>query len=366
MNIFVGSYTRPSPNVPGAKAKGILRLRIDAEHRQWQIIGNPIPLADPTYLAWLPKRRLLLSVADGRDKPQRLVALKISANYSDPIEVGNAPTHGQASCHIALLPEHKGAAVASYLNACLDTYRIQDDGSLAHTACYPYSGSSIHQRQQEPHAHQACVSPDGRHLYVCDLGADCIWKHPIDAQGLAVAPASEKIVVPTGEGPRHMLFDAAAKRAYSIAELTGRLLVFDWLPQRDSTLQFAGAVDGLPSDYKGIPSGAAIVLHPSGKTLLASQRQHNSIAFFVLPQNGSTVLPKQVCNLPCGGLEPRDCMVDRTGRWLLVANQNSDTVTVFELNPTTGLPLTENYFSIDTPTPVCLVEETFDPTQHKF
>jgi 6-phosphogluconolactonase len=42
-------------------------------------------------------------------------------------------------------------------------------------------------------------------------------------------------------------------------------------------------------------------------------------------------------NVPCGGDFPRGMGIDPSGRWLIVGNQNSRTITVFAINHRTGL-----------------------------
>jgi 6-phosphogluconolactonase len=41
-------------------------------------------------------------------------------------------------------------------------------------------------------------------------------------------------------------------------------------------------------------------------------------------------------NLPCGGVFPRGMGIDPSGRWLIIGNQTSGTVTVFGIDADTG------------------------------
>lgn len=357
MKLLIGTFTAPTSAAPCACGKGLLRIEVDPSARRWRHISPPCQIEDPTYLAWIPKQRRLLAVTRKTNHTEALALLRIPVTPTQPELIDEISTHGRASCHICVLPGGENAAVTSYLDACLDVYRINAGMKLFQQSYFRYTGNSIHpSRQQHAHAHQACVSPDGRYLYVCDLGSDCIWKHSI--HGDLVTAATEKIGVPAGEGPRHMVFDTCRPRAYVIAELTGNLLVFDFLAEQDGTLRFRGGLSGLPEDYTGAPSGAAIVRHPTGKTLLVSQRGHNSIAFFEMDDRHAALGIRRRLNMPCGGREPRDCMLDDSGRWLFVANQNSNNITVFEVDPEKGLPLDTPPFSMAVETPVCIVQET--------
>jgi len=53
------------------------------------------------------------------------------------------------------------------------------------------------------------------------------------------------------------------------------------------------------------------------------------------------------------GETPRDFGIDPTGTFLLVANQDSDTIVTFRIEPTTGC-LIDLEVVANVPTPVCL------------
>jgi 6-phosphogluconolactonase len=56
---------------------------------------------------------------------------------------------------------------------------------------------------------------------------------------------------------------------------------------------------------------------------------------------------------PTGGEWPRNFAIDPSGRFLLVANQNTDNVVVFSIDPETGM-LEPADRDLEIPAPVCL------------
>ena len=114
-------------------------------------------------------------------------------------------------------------------------------------------------------------------------------------------------------------------------------------------------VSTLPTDFTGQNDTAEIHVHPNGKFVYASNRGHDSIAQFAIDQkNGRVTL---VHNFPIGGKTPRDFDLDPSGRFLLVAGQDSNNIVVFRIDPATGgLQQTGN--TVDVPAPVGL---TFVP-----
>ncbi len=82
-----------------------------------------------------------------------------------------------------------------------------------------------------------------------------------------------------------------------------------------------------------------------------SNRGHNSIAVFSVAESTGALAPLQVVSTE--GNWPRNFTLDLTERWLLVANQRSDSVVVFARDPDTG-SLTPTRQRIAIPSPVCL------------
>jgi 6-phosphogluconolactonase len=95
---------------------------------------------------------------------------------------------------------------------------------------------------------------------------------------------------------------------------------------------------------------ADIHVASTGRTLYVSNRGHNSIAVFSVAQEGALALEQVIST---EGDWPRNFSLDPSGRWLLVANQRSDSVIVFARDPDTGR-LTPSKQRIEIPSPVCL------------
>jgi len=88
------------------------------------------------------------------------------------------------------------------------------------------------------------------------------------------------------------------------------------------------------------------------QTLYVSNRGHNSIACSPCGIDGGGALAlEQVVSTE--GDWPRNFSLDRAERWLLVANQRSDSVVVFGRDPENGR-LTPTRQRIALPSPVCL------------
>ncbi len=99
------------------------------------------------------------------------------------------------------------------------------------------------------------------------------------------------------------------------------------------------------------PASAAIKVHPSGKFLYTSNRgELNEITVFSINDEGSLTTIGRQSTL---GLTPRDFEIDPSGRFLLVANQDTDTIVTFSIDQETGM-ISETGYVAEVPTPVCL------------
>ena len=99
-----------------------------------------------------------------------------------------------------------------------------------------------------------------------------------------------------------------------------------------------------------------VTLHPSGDFVITSNRGHDSVAVHRVHRDSS---PPGMLTLAgifhTRGETPRHFQFDRSGQWLLVANQDSNTCAVFAFNTATGrVTYTGNTYSCQSPNFVCV------------
>ena len=108
----------------------------------------------------------------------------------------------------------------------------------------------------------------------------------------------------------------------------------------------------LPDGFSGTNSCADVHVDPRGRFVYGSNRGHDSIAVFAWDSKNRII--SLIQNQPVEGKTPRNFLIHGSGRFLLSANQNSDTITGFRLDPETG-KLTFSGVSVRVGKPVCLV-----------
>ena len=130
--------------------------------------------------------------------------------------------------------------------------------------------------------------------------------------------------------------------------MAGNISVFDY---HDGILKPIQQIATHPADYKGQPGSADIHVSPDGKFVYASNRgEENNIAIFKVDQaTGKLSAAGYQSTL---GEQPRNFMIDPTGKYLLAANQKTSNIIIFKRNMDTGALQEVKQFEV--PNPVCL------------
>lgn len=346
---FIGTYTQKVDFTPQANGKGVVTCTLDPESGSIEQKEICTDVINATFLAKSPAGDFLFAACDWPDSFGDVKALSIdNSGHLEVLSVESS--HGITTCHITCDHEGKRVFAASYKDGKLSSFGFDGDVLTPAIEVIKYEGSGPNeQRQEAAHAHQATVSPDGKWLYVCDLGSDTVWLHSLTDKKLRYP---ERITISAGYGPRHMVCHPSLPVNYVFCELNSHLLTMS-RDKLTGLMTLRKDDPTLPADYKGMPSGAAVKLHPSNKALYVSNRLHDSISVFTIDETDGHLTFVQWFS--CGGEEPRDFAIDPTGRWLLAANQNTDTIVPFELNPDTGIPTGHSPKAFQCGTPVCLV-----------
>jgi len=153
-----------------------------------------------------------------------------------------------------------------------------------------------------------------------------------------------------GAGPRHFTFAPGGKQAYVANELNSTVTSFEYQPDQ-LILKELQTLSTLPAGFTGENTCADVHVHPGGKFVYVSNRGHDSIAVFGI-KKGTDKL-ELIQNQPALGRTPRNFTITRDGQFLLAANQNSDNIVVFRVDPMTGM-LAETGQGIAVPKPVCI------------
>lgn len=346
LTLMVGTYT-------GSGSKGIYVYKFDAATGKTENLNASENLVNPSYLALSADKKFIYAVNEtGGNTPGTVSALSFNQSTGDIKLINQVPTGGDHPCYISVTGDNTLAAVGNYSGGNLSVFPINNDGSLQPFAqLIQNEGSSVvKQRQDKPHVHAAVLSPDGKYLFSPDLGTDKVMIYKLNKNAdKPLTPANPPYVsVEGGSGPRHLTFHPNNKYAYLIEELSGTVSAFKY---KKGKLTFIQKIAAHPSDFKGVIGSADIHVSPDGKFLYASNRgEENTIAIFSIDKKGKLA---SIGFQSTMGKTPRNFTIDPTGKFLLVANQETDNIVIFKRDVATGL-LEYTGSQIEVPKPVFL------------
>lgn len=346
-NLLIGTYT-------GTGSKGIYVYHFNAATGKLSWVSNTDSLANPSYLAISKNGKYVYAVNETHgDKLGRVSSLAFDGNTGTLNLINSQPTGGDDPCYVSVTRNNKWIAVANYSGGNFSVFPVNEDGSLQpYVKLVQDTGSGANKgRQEKAHVHSAVFSPDEHFLFTPDLGTDKVMIYALNPSSgqLLTDIDPSPLKMPPGDGPRHFTFHPNQKFAYIIAELSGAVSAYKY---SNGNLKFLQRVITHPAGYKGDIGSADIHLSPDGKFLYASNRgDENTITIFSVDQVTGRLVLKGYQSVM--GKTPRNFVIDPTGNFLLVANQNTDNVVVFKRNRQTGL-LQYSGEQITIPKPVCL------------
>jgi 6-phosphogluconolactonase len=353
--LYVGTYTEKNSPVAG-KSNGIYIYELNMNTGRLRLLGNSPLTMNPSYLAIDAGKERLFAVNEMGDdkKPAGTIsAFHLTSQGKEMEFINSVPSEGNYPCYVSIDRSGKWVMCANYGSGTVAVLPVLNDGSLGKASCIDqHKGKSHSPRQESPHAHMIISHPSGgQFVYSCDLGTDIIYIYKLDASQGKLIPSGYRYVTQSGAGPRHLAFHPVKNFAYEVNELNGTIEVMhvDTLTGALARLQIVPTVENAKGEEA---SCADIHLTSSGRYLYSSNRgEINNLAMFEVDQETGklTLIGYQ----PVKGKTPRNFVIDPTGKFLLVANQDSDNVVTFRIDQSTGKLIDIGVETI-VPSPVCL------------
>jgi len=370
--LYVGSYTEIVAGDFGGHGKGISCYEFDAVNGELNLLNNQFQI-NPSYLSITSimhsnnelenkSSKYLFAVSEVLASKKPVIhTYTINDNYALSL-IDTKTIEGGCPCHIHYFKNIEGqsfTASACYEtgNLVIHTINVEATANLnIHEPLNVYhKGSSQHPtRQTQAHAHCACFDAMSNKLLVCDLGLDQVKVYNVEINNDSFNAIEEQIILlPAGSGPRHICFDDNYSYGFIINELTGSVTIIKYSAEKNE-YEIKGNFDETETKPVNIETdlgAAAIRVSKDGKFIYTSMRSDNTIRLFAFDPIAESL--NYIASYPTQGRTPRDFTIDATGKWLLVAHQDSDTISIFNVNSYNGtLSFHKTVNDIDSP--VCL------------
>lgn len=374
--LYVGSYTEIVAGDFGGHGEGISCFAFDASTGELKLLNNQSQV-NPSYLSIASimhsssieleniSSTYLFAVSEiiASKKPV-IHTYTIHENYSLSL-INTQAIEGGCPCHIHYFKNAEGQSFTA--SACYETGNLlihninvepTADVNFHEPLNIYHKGSSQHpSRQTHAHAHCTCFDTVSNKLLVCDLGLDQVKVYSIQKKNsvdnnktdnkIEFNAVEEQIIsLPAGSGPRHICFDENYAYSFIINELTGSIIIIKHSAEKkeyeikgnfDLSGQLSGSLNESVNTSTSIDTdlgAAAIRVSADGRFVYTSMRSDNTIRLFAFDPIAEIL--NYIASYPTGGRTPRDFTIDPTGKWLLVAHQDSDTIAIFNVNSYNG------------------------------
>ena len=345
--LFIGSYNIDK------ELPGIYVYRFDNKTGMLAKVTEYSGVLNPSFLALSANGKYLYACTESRAGANGSVS---SFKFDKQLTlIGQQSTGAANPVYVALDKSERWLLSGSYTGGGTTAFPLNESGEISKAAqLILYRDSSKKPQQKSSHIHSVNFSPNGRNVYLPDLGSDKIRTYSFNPMGKTPLTNESFVRTVPGSGPRHMAFHPNGRFAYCLSELSGAVTVYSINgPKLDSIQEI-----DLHSSSHDLYSSADIHISPDGLFLYASNRgEENNIA--ILKVDTSSGFLKNVGYQSTGGDHPRNFAIDPSGKFLLVANEYTGNVNVFRRNIKTGL-LSATASKIFIKGPSCLLMKTYN------
>lgn len=324
--VFIGSNTQD----------GILTFDWNPLTPDLTAVGVAAKLANVDWITFSPDRKFIFAASEVESfngKPTGAV-LSYQVQNGNLTEVSAQNSAAKGTCHVAVDLTGRVVISADYGGGSAASFKV-DNGRLSPLVWsehYTQHGPDK-DRQEAAHAHFVSFSPDNRFVYINDLGGDCIHIYKLDV-GTAMLAAAGTWHSKPGAGPRTLHFHPNGVTAYCVNELASTVVVLKW-NKADGSLTAVAEIDLLPAGFEGLSRACDTVITRDGRNVYFANRDNDFLYSFKADPKTGALTPME--RTSCGGKIPRNFALDPTERWMLVANQDSNVLSVFARNPITGV-----------------------------
>jgi 6-phosphogluconolactonase len=340
--LYVGGYTDKAGD------NGLSTFSFNSRTGELKLLSQIDAGPNPSYFCYSAKNKLFYVIDEvmefGGVSGGGLTTIKDTGSGLEKKSEMTIPNGGP--CFISISHDSSFLFAANYPAGSVTVVRIGKDGipeTVTDSISYFVNSTD------SSHAHMILQDPEGRHVYVTDLGLDRITEYDFSsATGKLMTLEGGVTTVSPGSGPRHFTFNADGSKLYLINELGSTIMVFN--VNEKGNLHLLQAVSTLRTSYKGENGCADIHIGKNGRFLYGSNRGENTIVTFKIGPKGLLTFAGSTS---CGGNWPRNFTIDPTGSFLLVGNERSDNISVFRIDKESGIP-SKLVYNMVSRRPACL------------
>jgi 6-phosphogluconolactonase len=328
---LVGSYSMPSPwaGAPKAHGAGIVMADLDDRSGAVHVRGARYEI-NPSFLVRSCPDGLLWTITEP-EKGGELIAFR--ENKSGALDrIGRLETGADAPCHLAIDAARRFAFAAHYHGGVVSSLALSGDGrpTAVLSLTRPPENVAGQDRSANPARPHAALIAGESELIVTDTGRDLVLLYRIvtEAGGLRLE-LLDALALPPGTGPRHLARGSSEAIVYVSNQNSGGVSIVEHVTDAQAPRLILRGLVAARGLGRADPVPSEIAVHPTWDALYLANRNDNSLSIFAIDAGSGRLQP-------CGAIDvmggnPRHFAIAPGGRWLVVANQDSDELTVFHV-----------------------------------
>ena len=333
ISLYLGTYTNET-------SEGIYHYDFNTKTGEISNKKLAATITNPSFLTYSEDRKFLYAVSEvdnfNTTNSGSVSAFTITKNNKLQF-INTVSSNGAHPCHIEL--NSKDVAISNYSGGTISLHKVEENGEIKPA----YQVLNHNTANKKSHAHSTKFY--NNELFVADLGRNFLAQY---VKGENEFFLKESYLMNDKSGPRHFEVSRNSDFIYVINEYSSTVTV---LKKGIKQYEIIQNISTLETGFKDENFCADIHLSNNQNYLYGSNRGENSMVVFKRNTLNGTL--QKIQTISVNGNWPRNFTLSPDGNYLLVANQKSNTISVYKVDLNTG-KLTFLY-SKNTPTPVCLL-----------
>ncbi|WP_339839176.1 lactonase family protein [uncultured Flavobacterium sp.] len=340
-SFLVGTYTENN-------SQGINYIDFDVKTNKISVNAVIYDVKNPSFVISNKAKTVVIAVEEFPSKSGgKVTSFAFDATTKNFQKINSVDTFGDDPCYVSLSPNEKFIVVGNYSSGNYTVFPMDENGKIGEKVLLiQHEGKSVNRdRQRGPHVHSVVFHPTENKLFFTDLGNDTVEIVPFNQNNTSLVETENAFAYHTipGKGPRHIVFDKTGNYMFITFELTNEVGIAKYENNKLELLQTILLTD-IPT-LNG--SAAEVRLSEDGNFLYASVRGMDNVLVVLQKQKEGSWKEIQTVST---GLVPRNFILTNNDQKILVANQDSNSIWIFDRDTKTGLlTKTQEEFSIHKP-----------------
>lgn len=340
-DVFISCY--------GGKEEDLIHwYTFDSDNGELNKVGTTSGIENPSFVTFNDSLTRLYAVSEV--EKGETVSYEVDFSNTSLTEINRQSVHGNGPCYNEV-KDGRFLFTANYGQGNVIVHPLNGAGAIESASDIQDYSDIAASLRVDSHPHTIRNIPGTNRYIVTDLGMNRLVVYEFDEAQVKLVFVEETL---TGDqtGPRHVAFHPTLPRVYVINELDSSILVYSY-NEDGSNLKQMQNVKTIPDDYVRTNYCADIHMAPSGLFLYASNRGHHSITSFAVSTDGTL---QALDNIPSGGEWPRGFAIVPDGKFLLVANEHTNQLTVMTVHENGILSDTGKTYPVDRPVCVKIID----------